>query len=298
MVLCRTNNTNDSFKTRKDIMIRIISDTSTLFSVNEGEQLGIYISPLSVTINNQTYEEFVDIETEEFVNIINQGHIPLSSQPAVGRVVDLYNRFPEDEILNITMADGLSGTYNSAILAKDMVDHKENIHVINSKTLCGPHRTLVQYAKQLADNNKSITEIKAKLEKMIESSRSFLIPSDFDYLRRGGRLTTFTAFVGKAIHLVPIMTLTKDCKQLHNFAIKRSFTKAIQEIILSFKEDRVGSNHKLFVSHSVAPTLAETAHKLLKETFPQTDVSILKLSPAFTTQGGPGCVAIQSICME
>ena len=181
---------------RKDTMIRIISDTSTLYSVREGEELGIYISPLSVTINNQTYEEFEDIQTEEFIDIINEGHIPLSSQPAVGRVVDLYNRFPEDEILNIAMADGLSGTYNSAVLAKDMVEHKDRIHVINSKTLCGPHRTLVQYAKQLADKHFSIAEIKAKLEPMIESSRSFLIPSDFDYLKRGGRLSTFTALIG------------------------------------------------------------------------------------------------------
>lgn len=278
-------------------MIRIISDTSTLYSVSEGEKLGIYVSPLSVTIADKTYEEFEDIQTEEFVDIINEGHIPLSSQPSLGRVVDLYNRFPKDEILNITMADGLSGTYNSAVVAKDMVDHKDKIHVINSKTLCGPHRTLVQYAKELADKHLSMTEIKAKLETMIESSRSFLIPSDFDYLKRGGRLSHFSAFIGKTIHLVPVMTLTKDCKQLHNFTIKRNFSKAILEIIQSFQEDKVGENHKLFISHSVAPSLADIARKLIKEAFPHTEVSILKLSPAFTTQGGPGCVAIQSICM-
>lgn len=184
---------------RKELMIRIISDTSTLYSVSEAEEKGIYVSPLAVTINDTTYEEFNDIQTEEFVDLIHQGHIPLSSQPAIGRVVDLYNRFPEDEILNITMADGLSGTYQSAILAKDMAKDSERITVLNSKTLCGPHRTLVEHAKHLADQNHTISEIVSKLEKMIASSRSFLIPQDFDYLRRGGRLSHLAAFVGKTI---------------------------------------------------------------------------------------------------
>ncbi len=278
-------------------MIRIISDTSTLYSISEGEKNGIYISPLSVTINEKTYEEFEELQNDEFVEIIHQGHIPLSSQPAIGRVIDLYNRFPEDELLNITMADGLSGTYNSAIMAKDMVKHKDRITVLNSKTLCGPHRALVNHAKHMAEHHASLTEILKKLEQMIDSSKSFLIPQDFDYLKRGGRLNHFTAFVGKAIHLVPVMTMTKDRKQLCNFTIKRSFKKAILEIIDHFQKDNLGIHHKLFVSHSVAPNLAETARNLLKEAFPQTEVSILNLSPAFTTQGGPGCVAIQSICM-
>lgn len=279
-------------------MIRIISDSATLYSISKGEKDGIYVSPLSVTINNQTYEEFEDIQTEELVHIINQGHIPLSSQPSIGRVVELYNRFPEDEILNITMADGLSGTYNSAISAKNMVEHKEKITVLNSKTLCGPLRVLVKHAKDMADHNASLQEILIKLQQMIESSKSFLIPQDFDYLRRGGRLSHFSAFVGKTIHLVPIMTLTKDGKQLCNFAIKRNFKNAIQEIIHHFAQDKLGEFHKIFVSHSIAPALADTAKKMFQEAFPHTDVSILNLSPAFTTQGGPGCIAIQTICLE
>lgn len=279
-------------------MIRIVSDTSTLYSVNEGEDAGIYVSPLSVTINNKTYEEYEDIQNEEFIEIIKSGHIPLSSQPAIGKVVDLYNRFPEDEILNITMADGLSGTYQSAVLAKDMAENSDRITVLNSKTLCGPHRIMVDCAVKMANNNHTMSEILLKLEKMIASSRSFLIPQDFDYLRRGGRLNHFAAFVGKTIHLVPIMTLTKDSKQLAKFGIKRNFKKAILEIIESLDKDNIGSYHKLFVSHSIAPTLAETAKSLIQEAFPNSDVSILKLGPAFTTQGGPGCIAIQSICME
>ena len=133
-------------------MVKIISDTSTLYSIDEAKQRGFDVSPLSVTINDNTYEEFEDITTEEFIEIINQGHIPKSSQPSIGRVKDLYDSYPDDQILNITMADGLSGTYKSAELAKTMANNPENITVFNSKTLCGPHRTIVETAVDMAKN--------------------------------------------------------------------------------------------------------------------------------------------------
>ena len=156
-------------------MIRIISDSSTLYSVKEAKKHNFDVTPLSVTINNKSYKELVEIQTEEFVKIINEGHLPISSQPSIGEVVDVYNQYPEDEIINITLADGLSGTYNSACTARTMVDHAENITVINSRTLCGPQRYLVEVAVKLAQANKTKAEIIEELEKLIQTSKSFLI---------------------------------------------------------------------------------------------------------------------------
>lgn len=99
-------------------MIKIISDSSILYSAKEWEENNIDIAYLSVTIDNKTYKEREEIDTEEFIKIINEGNIPTTSQPSVGEVVNLYNKYPEDEIINIALADGLSGTYNSACMAK------------------------------------------------------------------------------------------------------------------------------------------------------------------------------------
>ena len=79
-------------------MVRIVSDTSTLYSTAQAEQAGFAVSPLSVTIGGKSYREFDEISSEEFVAIINQGHMPTSSQPAVGEVAELYEEYPEDEI--------------------------------------------------------------------------------------------------------------------------------------------------------------------------------------------------------
>ena len=114
-------------------MIRIVSDTSTLYSTSQARESGFDVSPLSVTINNQTYREFDEISSEEFVSIIRQGHMPTSSQPAIGAVAALYEKYADDEILNIAMAHGLSGTYSSAVAAASAIPEASMV-----KTLVTP----------------------------------------------------------------------------------------------------------------------------------------------------------------
>ena len=131
-------------------MVRILSDTSTLYSSAQAEAAGFCVTPLSVTINSKTYREFDEISAEEFVAIIRQGHMPTSSQPAIGEVEQQYARFPGEEIINIAMAHGLSGTYSSAVAAAQLCDNPERISVVNTRTLCGPHRHLTERAVELA----------------------------------------------------------------------------------------------------------------------------------------------------
>ena len=184
-------------------MIRIVSDTSTMYSTAQAQEAGFYVSPLSVTIAGKNYREFDEISAEEFVNIIRQGHMPTSSQPAIGEVEALYQRFADDEILNIAMASGLSGTYTSAVAAAQMCDHADRITVINTRTLCGPHRYMVEQAVKMVENGLTKEEILEKLHAMMDSAKSFLVPADFDYLRRGGRLSPLVSYVGKAANLTP-----------------------------------------------------------------------------------------------
>lgn len=276
-------------------MIRIISDSSTLYSVEEAKKNNLDITPLSVTINNKSYKELVEIQTEEFVEIINQGHLPISSQPSIGEVVEVYNKYPEDEIINITLADGLSGTYNSACAARTMVDHEDSITVINSRTLCGPQRYLVDVAVKLAEANKTKAEIVEEIETLIQASKSFLIPNDFDYLVRGGRLSPLVGKIGGLIKLVPVMTLSEDSTRLDKFATKRTFKKAIQEICDTLKEFGVNDQYKIYITHACTEELANTAKEVIIKNIENANIEMMVLTPAFTTQGGPNCVAIQAI---
>ena len=276
-------------------MVRIVADTSTMYSSAEAEAAGFAVAPLAVTIDGKTYREMDDIRGDEFVGIIGQGHMPVSSQPSLGDVMAMYERCGSDEVLNIAMADGLSGTYSTAVAAAQNVDNGAKIKVINSGTLCGPHRYMVEAAAKMANAGATLAEIKAKVHALMETDLSFLIPSDFDYLRRGGRLSPLVSLVGKTIKLAPVLTQSKDGRQLVMSTVSRSFKLAIKHVIKELKEWGVEKGWRIYVTHAAAPGLAEAARAQLREAFEHTTIELHLLTPAFITQGGPGCVAVQVI---
>jgi DegV family protein with EDD domain len=276
-------------------MVRIISDSSTLYSSAQAREAGFAVSPLSVTIADRSYREFDEISSDEFVAIIRQGHMPTSSQPAIGEVTALYEEFAGEQILNIAMAQGLSGTYMSAVAAADLCDNADGITVVNSRTLCGPHRYMVEQAVEMAKNGATLQELLAWLNPRIDTAKSFLIPADFDYLRRGGRLSPLVSHVGKMVGLSPVMTQTEDGTRLTVAGIRRGFKHAVKYCVEYLQKQGIGKGWKVYISHAAAPEKAETAIEMLRAAMPGAEYEIVPLSPAFITQGGPGCKAIQYV---
>ena len=275
-------------------MVRIVADTSTMYSPTQAQEAGFAVAPLSVTIAGKSYKELEEIQLEEFVSIIGQGHMPTSSQPALGDVIAMYEACGNDEVINIAMADGLSGTYSTAVAAAQNVDNSQ-IDVVNTGTLCGPHRYMVERAVQMAHAGATKAEILAKVHALMDTDLSFLIPSDFDYLRRGGRLSPLVSLVGKTIKLAPVLTQSKDGRQLVMSTVSRSFKLAIKHVAKELTAWGVEKGWRIYIVHAAAPGLAEIAHAQLTEAFPETTLEILPLTPVFTTQGGPGCVAVQVV---
>ena len=275
-------------------MIRIISDTSTLYSSAEARAAGFAVAPLSVTIAGKSYREFDEISSDEFVSIIDQGHMPTSSQPAIGEVSALYAEFAGEQILNISMAAGLSGTYQSAVAAAGLCGHADDITVVNTRTLCGPHRYLVEQAVRMAKDGATMEELLNWLNPRMDTAKSYLIPADFDYLRRGGRLSPLVSHVGKLAGLTPVMTQTGDGTRLTVASIKRGFKAAVKYCVDALQKQNVGKGWKIYISHA-APEKAEQALTMLKAVMPEAEYEIVPLSPAFITQGGPKCIAIQYV---
>ena len=276
-------------------MIRIVSDTSTLYSTAQARYAGFGVSPLSVTIAGKSYREFDEISSEEFVDIIRQGHMPTSSQPAIGQVEALYNAYAGDEIINIAMAHGLSGTYTSAVAAAQLCEHAVQITVINTRTLCGPHRYMVEQAVQWVRDGLSVEQIVEKVNGLMDSAKSFLVPADFDYLRRGGRLSPLVSHVGKTVGLTPIMTQTETGERLTVASIRRGYSHAVKYIVKELEKHGIGEGWRVYISHAGAMDKARQTLDALKAAMPGAYYEILPLSPAFITQGGPGCVAVQYV---
>ena len=275
-------------------MVQIITDTSALFTPEQGRQLGFDVMPLCVSVGDLEGRDLA-MDMREFYARIDRGEIPQSSQPPIGEVLDMYEKYADREVINITMADGLSGTYQSACGVREMVDNADSVHVFNCKTLCGPHRYMVEKAQKLADEGKTAEEILSWLDYASNHNYSYLIPQDFGFLKRGGRLTPMAATLGSVLKLKPIMVQVDHGRRLDKLGVKRTMKSALAAVVENMKSKGVGAQHVIYVSHADALADALFAIDAVKAAFPDAEVRLLDLSPAFVTQGGPKCVAIQYI---
>lgn len=274
--------------------MRIIADTPTLFSPAEGISLGITIIPACTIIEGKVYRDFEDISSEDFLKRIEEGVIPTTSQPAIGDILEVYEE-SDEEVLVLPIGDGLSGTYQNMVGAKNVIEDNKNIHVLDTKTLAGPQRYLVKKAIELRNAGENIETIKQKLEKCIKTSVSFVIPADFNFLKRSGRLTPIAAKLGTLIKIVPVMTQTEDKKKITPFTIKRSKKKAAIAIIEHLKSIGVDKNYLISISHGGVKKEAEQVAEQMKMYFPETEVETFILAPSLVSHGGPGCIVVQAI---
>lgn len=275
-------------------MVQIVTDSSVLYTEEEAKAAGFDVVPLCVSVGDMDGRD-LQINMEEFYGRIGKGEIPRSSQPPIGDVVEVYEKYQDADVLNICVADGLSGTYHGALSARDMVENRDRITVFNSRTLCGPHRYMVEKAQKMKEEGKGIPEILEWLKSAAEKTESFLIPQDFGFLKRGGRLTPVAAALGSVLKLKPVMRLTEDGTRLDKFFVKRTMSAAVSGIMDHIKKKGIDGRYLLYIVHAAAPKEAGAIREMIEAEFKGIQIQMMDLSPVFVAQGGPGCVAIQYI---
>ena len=275
-------------------MVQIVTDSSVLYTEEEAKAVGFDVVPLCVSVGDMDGRD-LQINMEEFYGRIGKGEIPRSSQPPIGDVVEVYEKYQDADVLNICVADGLSGTYHGALSARDMVENRDRITVFNSRTLCGPHRYMVEKAQKMKEEGKGIPEILEWLKSAAEKTESFLIPQDFGFLKRGGRLTPVAAALGSVLKLKPVMRLTEDGTRLDKFFVKRTMSAAVSGIMDHMKKKGIDGRYLLYIVHAAAPKEAGAIREMIEAEFKGIQIQMMDLSPVFVAQGGPGCVAIQYI---
>ena len=277
-------------------MIHIISDSSTLYSIESAKKKGLSIVPLNITVDAQTYRDFEDITSTQLLTMIEEHKIPKTSQPSLGEKIDLYNKLSKDgdEVI-------VTGVQTCALpismMAKNSCDNPDLVHVVDSQTLCGPHRLMVDTALEMANNGASAKDIVKMIVQSRMQEESYLVPVDFQFLVRGGRIKGLAATLGGALKLIPILKKGVDGIGLDKFGVSRTYKKAVNMVVEDFKNNGFDSNYTFYISHAFNEDLAMMFEKKINETFEGVKVVIYPLSPAFITQGGPGCVAVQAIKM-
>ena len=195
-------------------MIRIITDSAADFSVSELRAHNLTAVPIQIAFGDDTYEDGVTLTSDIFWNRIIAGENPKTSQPTPDAFLNVFEeaKAAGDSVVCILLSSGLSGTVQSAHLAKSMAEYDE-IYIVDSKLAATAQKMLALRACQLRDEGKlSAAEIASELECFAPRIRLYASLDTLDYLARGGRIPQAAATLGSLVQLKVLITITEEGK--------------------------------------------------------------------------------------
>ena len=274
--------------------IAIISDSSAGLTEDVLSEYNIHTSYLMIVFGNDSYQEFKELTPAKFFELsAAQEELPTTSQAALGITVELYeNLLSEgyDGIIHITISSGLSGAYQSAMTAAEIVD-ADKIHVFDSKTVSFPQGELAIIAAKLAKAGKSIAEIISKLEEVQKTIHVSATVKTLENLKKGGRLSNASAVIGSMLQVKPIIAMSTEGK-LEAIAKVRTFKKAIQVLIDTAKDANLDESYEIGIIHVINLEDATTLKNAVAELYPNINIHILPLSLVVSAHVGEGTIAI------
>ena len=193
-------------------MIRIITDSAADFEHSESEKLGISTIPLAVYIDGREYKDDFLHSKERFYRLAKLSKdLPKTSQPSpyVYECALKKARDNGDSVVIITVSSALSGSYQSAVLARDLLGYKD-CYVVDSKSASAGQKLVVKEALRLRDNGFSAKEIADSLLKFIKRIMIFACIDDMKYLYGGGRHTNAAVLLGSTGRIKPVISVTES----------------------------------------------------------------------------------------
>jgi len=271
--------------------VKIVTDSLSDITSDLAEELGVTVVPLTVFFGHESYLDRVTITTDEFYHrLIHDTIWPTTTQPPPATFADVYNKLTEetDEILVITLSSKLSGTYNSAIGAKDLVKKKCKIEVIDSETVAMGLGLIVIATAKVAQNGAKLDEL-TKLVRSAMTRSHFIVYFDtLKYLAKGGRIGKAQELLGSMLSVKQILTVKEG--EMAPLTRMRSLGAGM-DYLYNFAAN-FPNIEELAVEHTTTPDEADRLVERLGSVFPKERIYRSTVSPVLGVHGGPGALAI------
>lgn len=189
--------------------VRIITDSASDFEPEIALDEKIDVVPLAVQFGDTTYWDGKTIAKEQFYQLLQEGSVnPTTSQPTPDAFLQRFEaaRDAGDEVVVILLSGALSGTLQSAVIARDLCGY-EPIHIVDSRTVSAGLQLLVGHACRLRNEGLSAAAIAGEVESLKGRLRVSAVVDTLEYLRRGGRLTDLQAGLGTVTRLKPVVAV-------------------------------------------------------------------------------------------
>ncbi|NVY95766.1 DegV family protein [Lactobacillus sp. DCY120] len=273
--------------------VKIVTDSSIQLTAAQMQAYSIHEIPLNVEVGGQQYVDGETITRSEFVQkMAESDQLPKSSQPAIGRFVEVFDELGQDgsEVLAITMTKGLSGTVTSAQQAAQLSSTK--VTVIDSDFTDSGLSFQVLKAAEMAQAGASIAEILPELTKIRETTKVYVAMPTLENIVKGGRLGKLAASLTTFLKISIVVELRdgklriakkgRGIKTIQNFAQAK-----VQELIEH--GDRLGGVSFSYVNDDYLP---QKFTQQIKERWPQVPIVTEVTSPVISTHAGLGAFAI------
>ncbi len=274
-------------------MIRIITDSTADISLERASELNVGIVPLRVIVNGKEYKDRVELLPEEFYRILEENDVtPTTSQPSPKDFLDAYQEGVEnkDSIIVFTLSSSISGTYQSANIAKDLAEY-DDIYVVDTRTTILGQRIIVEKACQLRDEGKSVQEIVEFIEKFKHKVKLFAMVDTLEYFYKGGRLTKSEAAIGNLLKMKPIVSLVDG--KLELVAKSRGTKKATAKVIDLINESgEIDLNEQIYLGYTGTDDMMDKFQAILNEELGIKNDGYTIVGPVIGTHAGPGAKAI------
>ena len=273
--------------------MQIVGDTCADVFPGQLDGLNVHLVPLTFTLDGKVYRGGIDVDSDGFYRLISATtSYPTTSQPSVGDFVEVYRQLAakDAEILSVHVSSALSGTYNSAVAAVQLVP-EAHITTYDTKLVSGPLGWQLEAAARCAQAGWDKQQILAFLARMTkETAFVFTVPS-LKYLIHGGRISHLKGLLGTALGVKPIIGVDTQTGMLTQAAQARTMTKAFETIVsLMLKQYERGTEMRTQILHGQNPDAAESLHALVDQTFKCTWMPTQAIAPVLGAHTGPGVV--------
>jgi len=281
--------------------MQIVTDSGFDLSPEQQQNFNLYKLPLKITLDGVTYRSGVDIQPEEFYNLLEDtDDMPITSTPSPGEFIEIYQQLAREDpdILSIHISSGLSGTYNTALKAAKQIQNAK-IRLIDTRSLSIEMGWQIEAAIRAVKAGwlmEKITDLIAQVRK--QSEVIFTLP-DLSYLIHGGRISHLKGLLASILGIKPLIGVDKSDGKYYDRGKARTFKRAIQAIpkyiANKFEE---GTHLRVQIGHAGNPEGADQLRKAIESLFQCEWLPDCSISPVLGAHTGRGLVGVVFAPME
>lgn len=273
--------------------VAIITDSSAYLPQDIVDNLGIYVVPLTLHWDGESYRDGEDIRAEEFYQrLVESDTIPTTSQTTVGEFTKLFKDLLDQDyaVLAMLISSGISGTVESALQAKEEFKDAP-LEVIDSQLVSMALGFMVIAVARAANDGASLEECKALAEAVYPRIGVYFTVDTLKYLNKGGRINTAKRLLGAALNIKPMMEIRDGKIELVESVISRK--KAIRRMLELVEEDVAGREPvRISTFHAAAEEDNEALMAAAIERFKPVETITTFVSPVVGVHTGPGTLSM------